>query len=139
MVMKSTTTAILFLASWGNVSAFTTSPSAFKSPVIRTDSFLNMADQSKSYTEDERSYSVPFKKQNKLLDGTFAGDVEFDPLFLAENKELLYNYREAEVKVGRANDFYLSLTILQSFISDASNNEYNNLFFSHISMHALPC
>jgi hypothetical protein len=35
------------------------------------------------------------------LDGSLAGDVGFDPLGFAKNKEDLWNYREAEVKHAR--------------------------------------
>jgi len=55
---------------------------------------------SASLSKEERSDSVPFRKRNPVLDGRFPGDAQFDPLFLAENDELFFNYREAEVKVS---------------------------------------
>lgn len=60
---------------------------------------LSMSSNDESWSDDERSSSVPFAKKNPLLDGSFPGDAQFDPLFLAENEELLFNYREAEIKV----------------------------------------
>jgi len=48
------------------------------------------------------SQALPFVARPKLLDGTLAGDVGFDPFGLAgENKESLLNMREAEIKHGR--------------------------------------
>jgi len=46
----------------------------------------------------EKSKSVPFLQKNPLLDGSMPGDVGFDPFFLADGEELLFNYREAEIK-----------------------------------------
>lgn len=47
------------------------------------------------------SEAIPFLKRPAVLDGTLAGDVGFDPLGLAKNKEALWAYREAEIKHGR--------------------------------------
>merc|ERR1712232_506688 len=50
----------------------------------------------------EMSQSLPFVPRPKLLDGSLAGDVGFDPFGLAgEDKESLLNMREAEIKHGR--------------------------------------
>ena len=47
------------------------------------------------------SRSIPFLTCNPLLDGELAGDVGFDPLNFAKNKEALWEFREAEVKHAR--------------------------------------
>jgi hypothetical protein len=47
------------------------------------------------------SQSIPFLKCNPHLDGELAGDVGFDPLNFAQNKEALWEYREAEIKHAR--------------------------------------
>lgn len=49
----------------------------------------------------EYSKSLPFMIRPAALDGTFAGDVGFDPLGLAQDKKWLFNYREAEIKHAR--------------------------------------
>jgi hypothetical protein len=95
--MKLTTTVLTLATLLGSANAFTTTSSIGTSNA--KSSALPMADR--SFSEDERSYSVPFVKQNKLLDGKYGGDAQFDPLFLADNEELLFNYREAEIKVRR--------------------------------------
>ena len=48
------------------------------------------------------SQSIPFLRcPGPLIDCDFAGNVGFDPLGLAKNKEQLWEYREAEMKHGR--------------------------------------
>ena len=47
------------------------------------------------------SQAIPFLKCNPVLDGELAGDFGFDPLNFAQNKEALWDYREAEVKHAR--------------------------------------
>jgi len=47
------------------------------------------------------SQSLPFVDRPALLDGSMAGDVGFDPLGLAKNKDNLNFNREAEIKHGR--------------------------------------
>ncbi|KAJ8608523.1 hypothetical protein CTAYLR_005741 [Chrysophaeum taylorii] len=52
----------------------------------------------------EMSKALPFLTKPKLLDGTMAGDVGFDPLGLSEIDDVgidLYWMREAEIKHGR--------------------------------------
>jgi hypothetical protein len=52
--------------------------------------------------EKEMSKSLPFLARPKLLDGTLAGDVGFDPFNLAgDDKEWLMSMREAEIKHSR--------------------------------------
>ncbi|EJK68921.1 hypothetical protein THAOC_09862 [Thalassiosira oceanica] len=48
-----------------------------------------------------QSASIPFLARPAALDGTMVGDVGFDPLGFAKNKDDLANYREAEIKHGR--------------------------------------
>lgn len=47
------------------------------------------------------SESLPFMEANPILDGSMAGDVQFDPLGFAKTEEDLMNYREAEIKHAR--------------------------------------
>mmetsp|Transcript_17759 Transcript_17759/g.25071 ORF Transcript_17759/g.25071 Transcript_17759/m.25071 type:complete len:276 (+) Transcript_17759:69-896(+) len=47
------------------------------------------------------SQSIPFLRRPEQLRGELAGDVGFDPLGFAKNRELLFEYREAEVKHAR--------------------------------------
>jgi hypothetical protein len=47
------------------------------------------------------SQSLPFMPRPEVLDGTMVGDMGFDPLGLAKNKEDLALYREAELKHAR--------------------------------------
>mmetsp|Transcript_13079 Transcript_13079/g.31811 ORF Transcript_13079/g.31811 Transcript_13079/m.31811 type:complete len:226 (-) Transcript_13079:53-730(-) len=50
----------------------------------------------------DMSQALPFAPRPKLLDGTLAGDVGFDPFgFGGADKESLLNMREAELKHGR--------------------------------------
>lgn len=47
------------------------------------------------------SQSLPFLERPAALDGTYAGDVGFDPLNFAKDKKWLMNMREAEIKHAR--------------------------------------
>eukprot|EP00980_Cylindrotheca_fusiformis_P014125 scaffold3716_cov69-Cylindrotheca_fusiformis.AAC.10 len=47
------------------------------------------------------SQALPFMERPAALDGSLVGDVGFDPLGFAKNKEDLLNYREAEIKHAR--------------------------------------
>jgi hypothetical protein len=47
------------------------------------------------------SQSIPFLGRPKELTGELAGDVGFDPMGFAKNRDLLIEYREAEVKHSR--------------------------------------
>ena len=47
------------------------------------------------------STSIPFLSRPDPLTGELAGDVGFDPLGLAKNREGLFEYREAEIKHAR--------------------------------------
>lgn len=67
------------------------------------------------------SKSIPFLRRPPLLTGEFAGDVGFDPLNLATNREQLVYMREAEVKHARLAmlvSFYVcTLWLLESVCS----------------------
>jgi len=48
-----------------------------------------------------KSQSLPFMERPAVLDGSFAGDVGFDPLGFAKTKDDLFKFREAEIKHAR--------------------------------------
>jgi len=53
-------------------------------------------------SDENMSKALPFATKPKLLDGTLAGDVGFDPFgFAGENMEQLVTMREAEIKHSR--------------------------------------
>lgn len=58
-----------------------------------------------SSTSDKKlpkfSQSIPFLERPKELKLELAGDVGFDPLNFAKNQDLLFEYREAEIKHSR--------------------------------------
>ena len=47
------------------------------------------------------SKSLPFLERPAALDGTYAGDVGFDPLNFSQDDKMLFNMREAEIKHAR--------------------------------------
>mmetsp|Transcript_11958 Transcript_11958/g.17426 ORF Transcript_11958/g.17426 Transcript_11958/m.17426 type:complete len:231 (+) Transcript_11958:102-794(+) len=82
-----------FLASCGVASAF--APSA--KMATRTTA-MQMADKN----NDDMSQALPFAPRPKLLDGSFPGDVGFDPFgFAGADKASLTYMREAEIKHAR--------------------------------------
>jgi hypothetical protein len=87
--MKFTFTAATLISLFGSALAFT-------NPIGKSQTTLSSLKM--AYTTPEKSKSVPFLNKNPLLDGSMPGDVGFDPFFLADSGELLYNYREAEIK-----------------------------------------
>lgn len=81
----------------GSAAAFSSAPTTGKVG-ISTSTSLSMA----SGDNKEMSKALPFLPRPKLLDGTMAGDVGFDPFnFGGADKESLMNMREAELKHGR--------------------------------------
>ena len=58
-----------------------------------------MAAASAAVAQPKMSQALPWMERPTALDGSMAGDVGFDPLGFAKNKEDLWNYREAEVSV----------------------------------------
>eukprot|EP00538_Stauroneis_constricta_P005146 CAMPEP_0119572556 /NCGR_PEP_ID=MMETSP1352-20130426/44681_1 /TAXON_ID=265584 /ORGANISM="Stauroneis constricta, Strain CCMP1120" /LENGTH=232 /DNA_ID=CAMNT_0007622241 /DNA_START=134 /DNA_END=832 /DNA_ORIENTATION=+ len=73
------------------------------SQVARSETKLNMwGEPSKKDGETEMSKALPFAPKPKLLDGTMAGDVGFDPFgFAGADKQSLAYMREAEIKHSR--------------------------------------
>eukprot|EP00624_Nannochloropsis_granulata_P004203 evm.model.NODE_3108_length_10229_cov_33.954052.1 len=76
---------------------------AFVAPAIPsvTSSTGTAAARGRSVMMAERSKSLPFLMKPKMLDGSMAGDVGFDPLGLSEINDVgvdLYWLREAELK-----------------------------------------
>eukprot|EP00526_Cylindrotheca_closterium_P019799 CAMPEP_0113650006 /NCGR_PEP_ID=MMETSP0017_2-20120614/26596_1 /TAXON_ID=2856 /ORGANISM="Cylindrotheca closterium" /LENGTH=232 /DNA_ID=CAMNT_0000562465 /DNA_START=37 /DNA_END=735 /DNA_ORIENTATION=+ /assembly_acc=CAM_ASM_000147 len=69
----------------------------------RTETKLNLwGEPTKKEGEDDMSKALPFAPRPKILDGTLAGDVGFDPFgFAGADKESLIYMREAEVKHSR--------------------------------------
>ena len=59
------------------------------------------ATQKRKKIGPDMSQAIPFLERPPVLTGELAGDVGFDPLRLAKNKESLWAYREAEIKHGR--------------------------------------
>jgi len=99
-VITSTTLATALLVAVGTASAFVTSPvaktAAAAASIASSSSSLNMA--------ETKSTALPFLNRPRLLDGSMAGDVGFDPLGLSNIDDVgidLYWLREAEIKHGR--------------------------------------
>lgn len=83
------TAALLLLA--GSAAAFAPASTG------RQSTSLSMADDNK-----DMSKALPFVPRPKILDGTLAGDVGFDPFgFAGGDKASLINMREAELKHSR--------------------------------------
>jgi len=55
----------------------------------------------KNKASEASSEALPFTSRPLMLDGTLAGDAGFDPLGLAQTKDDLWTYREAEIKHAR--------------------------------------
>lgn len=79
--------------------AFAPIVAAFTSPKLSSQRVSTRCNADK---EPEMSKALPFAPRPKLLDGSLAGDVGFDPFgFAGEDKESLIKNREAEIKHGR--------------------------------------
>ena len=75
---------------FGGAAAFAPAPAGTRSTSLAMES------------GDDKSLSLPFLPRPKILDGSLAGDVGFDPFgFAGADKESLINMREAEIKHGR--------------------------------------
>jgi len=85
--------SILALTSYiGCAAAFAPVPSNVKSSTKLSE----------GKSDDDMSKALPFAPRPKLLDGTLAGDVGFDPFgFAGEDKATLLYMREAEIKHSR--------------------------------------
>ena len=111
-MMKAASVLILCTS---NALAFTASPSASfssSSPLSVTSSLSEESDKSENSSVDPprppqqprvvMSKAIPFLQcPAPLVDCQFAGNVGFDPLGLAKNREQLWEYREAEIKHAR--------------------------------------
>lgn len=94
--------AAIVIASVGSAAAFV-APQAKTS--IRT-TFMAMNDDTEEEILSEntlpgKSMAMPFMERPPALDGSMVGDVGFDPLGFAKNKDTLMQMREAEVKHSR--------------------------------------
>lgn len=92
--------------------AFLRAVAAFSPQIMSKDRAL------RTVRSAEMSKAIPFLEKPRLLDGTMAGDVGFDPLGLSEISDVgidLYWMREAELKHGRvamlavAGDWFVEL------------------------------
>jgi len=93
-----TFTAVLI----GSTSAFV--PSSKNQPMVLRESADSVAADVPVVVEPvlpKMSQSLPFLLRPAALTGELAGDVGFDPLGFAKNKEDLVNFREAEIKHSR--------------------------------------
>lgn len=97
----------IILASLSTTTAFVTPKSAFTTTSSVTsismsdESFVEQTSTSRLPQLPLMSQSLPFMERPAALDGTLAGDVGFDPLGFAKNKDDLIKYREAEIKHAR--------------------------------------
>lgn len=65
------------------------------------DEFDSTPETKKNKDLPKFSQSIPFLKRPEHLTLELAGDVGFDPFNFATNSDLVYEYREAEIKHGR--------------------------------------
>lgn len=75
--------------------------SGFKTASFAPETTCRGASTPLQATPSRNSEALPFLKCPTLLTGEFAGDVGFDPLGLAKNREQLIDFREAEMKHSR--------------------------------------
>ena len=99
--MKLSTAAIFISASFSTASAFN-----LQQKTNSKTSSTKISEQKKFYdpnipdtSSPEMSKALPFQRRPHALDGSLAGDVGFDPIGFASDKEALWNYREAEVRI----------------------------------------
>jgi len=116
--MKTYTFILTGLAGAATTEAFFASPAqnnaSMRSPFMPSttlqsatapdnDTFSNDSEPDLPSDQDlpKFSQSIPFFARPKELKQEFAGDVGFDPLNFAKNRDLLMEYREAEIKHSR--------------------------------------
>jgi Chlorophyll A-B binding protein len=80
------------------VAAMAATTSAFSSPRSRKTSSVQLQMSDQAIKGGDKSQSLPWLDRPEALDGTYQGDVGFDPLGFAKNKEDLRLYRESEIK-----------------------------------------
>jgi len=98
------TSLALFLSSVSTVSAFVPSQVGRSVTAIKAENDDDglWGKPTPKGDEGDMSIALPFAPRPKLLDGSFPGDVGFDPFSFAGNdKESLTYMREAEIKHGR--------------------------------------
>ena len=98
-----TSQAFAFTASSVNNAAHVGSTSRVFSATVPDNDLFQEEDE--NYPTESKlpkySQSIPFLARPKELKMELAGDVGFDPLGLAKNRELFFEYREAEIKHSR--------------------------------------
>jgi hypothetical protein len=95
-------TALITLALATSVESFTVQNGAKPNNALQmSSSVASDQEKPKKRRGPEMSTAVPFLQQPPTLTGELAGDFGFDPLSLAQNKENLWEYREAEIKHAR--------------------------------------
>jgi len=98
------TTEAFFSSPVHNNASMRSTPSALQSATIPdNDTFHDDSEPDSPLEKDlpKFSQSLPFLARPKELKQEFAGDVGFDPLNFAKNRDLLLEYREAEIKHSR--------------------------------------
>ncbi|KAG7350842.1 fucoxanthin chlorophyll a/c protein [Nitzschia inconspicua] len=88
-----------FTAPLVSIAAMAASTSAFTAPTTKTMPSTQLKISDKAIAD--KSQSLPWLDRPEALDGTYQGDVGFDPFGFAKNKEDLRLYREAEIKHAR--------------------------------------
>jgi hypothetical protein len=87
---------LAFLATGATTEAFQATSTSTTSKVSSSTSRLYSTEAPVIYSK-----SLPFMERPAALDGTYAGDVGFDPLNFAKDDKWLLNMREAEIKHAR--------------------------------------
>lgn len=109
-LLATASTASAFVPLAGNKNApvvsrmsesFEDAPVEPSAPILEEPTAPGMMEDEPKVVAPTMSQSLPWMECPPALDGTLAGDVGFDPLGFAKNKEDLIKYREAEVKHGR--------------------------------------
>ena len=81
--------------------AFLATTEAFQSNPLSKSRAASSILYSEAPNEIIYSKSMPFMERPVALDGTYAGDVGFDPLNFSQDEKMLMNMREAEIKHAR--------------------------------------
>lgn len=91
-------TALVFTSLATGASAFVPRTSSNKASSTSLNSKITKEENTNS---KEMSTALPFQLRPHALDGSLAGDVGFDPIGFASDKDALWSYREAEIKHAR--------------------------------------
>lgn len=87
----------------------------------------------------DMSVAIPFLARPPILDGELAGDVGFDPLGFAKNRESLWELREAEVKHARLAMLVSVITRSLQFHFKSSDFMRSLLCLLHRSVFFIGC